>query len=475
MPNINRRSFIQTSGAFLAASSALSSCTQSESKVRQPNIILIITDQQSAGMMSCAGNRYLNTPALDRLAATGVTFSRAYCTAPVCVPSRFSLMTGRMPSEIGLRDNNYEHIGNIPEHILEHGLGHAFKNAGYDAAYGGKVHLPKMDAIDLGFDYISDNERDELADTCATYIQEEREKPFFLVASLINPHDICYMAIRDFAESEFSKYLIKNGVVEVATLDKALQTPPDISDEEFFDDICPPVPENFEPQKDEPEAVRELLAQRPFRMKARERWSEKRWRQHRWAYHRLTEMVDSQIGVMLDALERSGKAAETVVIFTSDHGDMDSAHRMEHKTAFYEEASHIPLIVSQQDTTAAGTVDTETLVSNGLDLYPTLCDYAGIDVPGDLRGIRFRPVAEGREREQSRDYIPVENEIGYMIVTGEYKYALHDRGENREQLYDLTNDPGETRNALHDSDKQDIVKKHRALFQKEFSELRHSG
>ncbi len=292
---------------------------------KKPNILLILTDQQSAEMMSCAGNPYLNTPAMDSLASSGVRFEKTYCTNPVCVPSRFSLMTGRMPSEIALRSNEDSHIQCIPEDIKEKGLGYLARKAGYDPAYGGKVHLPKMSAEDIGFNNITDDERKELAQVCADFIKEKREKPFFLVASFINPHDICYMAIRDEnPNAEFFKYVVK----ELEALDEALKLPENMSEEEFFNKYCPPLPDNFEPQEDEPEAVDYLLNQRTFKKKAREEYSEKRWRLHRWAYCRLTEMVDTQIGQVLDAVKASGKDEETVIIFTSDHGDMDSAHRL---------------------------------------------------------------------------------------------------------------------------------------------------
>ncbi len=441
----------------------------------RPNILYIFTDQQSATMMSCAGNPYLETPAMDSLAAEGVRFERAYCTNPVCLPSRFSMMTGRMPGVIDVRSNDHRHVDVIPDEILNSGLGWLLRNAGYDTAYGGKVHLPRMTPEDIGFDVITRDERDGLAEACASYIREDRDKPFLLVASFINPHDICYMAIRDFAEAEVQKRIVARGQVPAARLDEALQTPDGVSREMFFETLCPPLPENFEPQKDEPEAIRELQAQRPFKRSARARWSEKQWRMHRWAYCRLTERVDAQIGRVLDALRESGKAKNTVVIFTSDHGDMDGAHRMEHKTAFYEEACRIPLIVSQPGTTSAGTVDETHLVSNGLDLIPTLCDYAGIKSPAglepplDLRGRSFRPLAQGLQPTEWREVLPIEGEFGRALVTDRYKYALYDRGEHREQLMDLEARPLEMRNAAHDADKQTVLDQLRAAY------LRHHG
>ena len=464
----------------------------------RPNIIFIFTDQQSASMMSCAGNSYVNTPAMDSLAASGMRFERAYCTNPVCVPSRFSLMTGRMPSVIGVRSNDHGHVDAVPEHITKQGLGWLFRRAGYDVAYGGKVHLPKRNAPrcrlpvaerpamtpeDLGFDYLTRDERDKLAEVCAEYVVQDRHRPFLLVVSFINPHDICYMAIRDSAETESERRLLARGKVEIDTLDEALQLPAGASREAFFEQHCPPLPPNFEPQDDEPEAIRALLAQRPFRQKARESWTDERWRLHRWAYARLTEMVDAQIARICDAVRESGKEKDTVIIFSSDHGDMDSAHRMEHKTALYEEACRVPLIISQPGMTSppvavrlvggnaersAGAVDRTHLVSNGLDLFPTLCDYAGIVVPEELAGLSLRRLAEGHRPASWRDSLPVESEIGRMIVTERYKYVLYDEGEGREQLMDLWEDLGEMRNAAQDAEKAEVLRNLRRLFEKTF-------
>jgi choline-sulfatase len=434
----------------------------------RPNIVYIFTDQQSATMMSCAGNDDLETPAMDSLAAEGVRFERAYCGNPVCLPSRFAMMTGKMPSVIDVRSNDHRHVDAVPDEIQAGGLGWLLRDAGYDVAYGGKVHLPRMTPEDIGFDVLTGNERDGLADACASYIREARDRPFLLVASFINPHDICYMAIRDFAEADIQKRILARGETELAALDEALQIPEGVSREAFFETLCPPLPDNFEPQQDEPEAIRDLQAQRPFKRSARQNWSEERWRMHRWAYCRLTERVDAQIGQVLEALRESGQAENTVVIFSSDHGDMDGAHRMEHKTAFYEEACRIPLIVSQPGTTPAGAVDDTHLVSNGLDLIPTLCDYAEIDPPADLEGVSFRAPAEGRMPSAWREVLPIEGEFGHALVTDRYKYALYDSGEHREQLLDLEERPLEMRNAAQDADKQEVLDRLRAAYRAYF-------
>jgi arylsulfatase A-like enzyme len=435
---------------------------------QSPNILLILTDQQAAGMMSCAGNRHVRTPAMDSLAAGGMRFQRAYCCNPMCGPSRFALMTGRLAGEIGMRNHDNRLIQSIPDSLLEGSLGSALRRAGYATYYGGKHHLPKgLTPVDLGFEVISTDERDALADKCSAFLLEPRESPFFLVASFINPHDICYMAIRDFASTPGEHGILANGAEELATLDHAMQLPEGMDEVEFYADVCPPLPQNYEIQIDEPEAIRQMQARSPFKGKARAQWDERRWRLHRWAYARLTEHVDAQIGRVVDALEASGQAENTLVVFTSDHGDMDASHRMEHKTAFYEEAAHVPFVMRLPGVIPAGTVSSH-LVSNGLDLLPTLCDFGGAEARAELPGLSLRPLAEGNAPRQRREALPVESEMGRMIVTDRYKYMLYDDGQHREQLIDLVADPGETRNALADTGNELLLETMRALMAETF-------
>jgi arylsulfatase A-like enzyme len=222
--------------------------------------------------------------------------------------------------------------------------------------------------------------------------------------------------------------------------------PEGVSEDEFFEKYCPKLPENYLPQQDEPEAVLDMVNQRKFKQDARNKWGEKGWRRHRWAYCQLTELVDRQIAVVLDALHESGFEKETVVIFTSDHGDHDSSHKLEHKTALYEEVTRIPFIIYDPDTKVAGTVNCDNLVCNGTDIYPTICDYAGAHIPASLSGVSLKPLAEGEKTEIWRDHVLIESEFGHGIRTADYLYAIYDKGENREQLYDLKKDPGQTMN-----------------------------
>ncbi len=464
--------FIVLIGLGFLGSSMKNFSGNDTTKQKNPNIIFILTDQQHANMMSCAGNKWLKTPAMDYIAENGVRFTRAYTANPVCSPARVSFMTGRFPGQF--QDNNgntvRENEGSmkippVSKDILNSSISSYLQKAGYDLAFGGKEHLPgSLTPKALGFNDICNDERDKLAEIASEYIKEDHEKPYFLVVSLINPHDICYMAIRDFTQSERQKRLVANAATELETLNKAQKLPEGASKEEFYEKYCPEIPDNFEPQLDEPEAINWLLESRSFRKDARDKYTDKDWRMHRWAYCRLTEDVDGQVQVILDAIKESGQEENTLVIFSSDHGDMDASHRMEHKTALYEEAANIPFMMMWKGKIKAGEVDSTHLVSNGLDLLPTVCDYAGIKGKSDPRGRSLRPLLEGGNIDW-RHTLGVESEIGRMVVNDEgLKYIKYDAVGIEEQLLDLEKDPKETRQFAKEPEYQTKLNDMRKIF-----------
>ena len=445
----------------LGAIASSSRRAESAEPAARPNILVIITDQQQAGMMSCTGNPWVKTPAMDRLAATGVRFERAYCANPVCSPSRVCMMTGYMPNRFGMRTND-KGYGPPPAAILRKSLGWLFRDAGYTTVYGGKTHwLPNMTPNAIGFEIITRDERDELATTCADFFRRKHDKPFLFVASFINPHDICFMAIDSHAKS-LGKRSPWPGVIEREELAVAMRTPEGVSRERFFKDICPTLPANFEVPKLEPECITTDYARaKTFEGFVRKEWSEETWRMHRWAYARLTERVDGQIGKVLDALRQSGLEENTLVVFTSDHGDQNSAHRLEHKSVLYEESVHVPFIVRYKGVNRPTRVDNEHLVSTGLDLIPTLCDYAGITPPADLPGRSVRALAEGRTSATWRDQVVVDSHAGRMVRTDRFKYCVYATGKHREQLTDLVKDPGEMQNLAEEPAYAQVLDEHR--------------
>jgi arylsulfatase A-like enzyme len=167
----------------------------------------------------------------------------------------------------------------------------------------------------------------------------------------------------------------------------------------------------------------------------------------------MTEQVDRAIGLILDGLDEGGMADNTLVIFTSDHGDGCASHRWAAKNTLYEEPMRVPFIVRFPGKVPAGVTDETHLVS-GLDVLPTLCDYAGLNGPA-THGRSLRSIIEDASSPW-RDYLVAEvtgrrketgDELrGRMVRAACYKYNVYDAGENREELFDLEADPGEMRN-----------------------------
>jgi len=404
-----------------------------------PNILLIVTDQQHADAIAALGNKGLRTPAMDSLVRGGTAFRRSYTTNPVCSPARSSVLTGRMPSETGVYKNGMPIRSDIPN------IGEWLSSrAGYESVYAGKWHMPRSYSATLpgfrvlhtgigGFGVVCDT---AVSMACASYIlnRPDDAKPFCMVASFMQPHDIC-------------EWLRHNTTV------------PDEMPYPGIEDQLPELPDNFEYDEREPVTVSD---QRKSREGVRGNWPHEHWRYYRWSYNRHIEQVDGEIGRVLDALRMKDLDRNTLVIFTSDHGEGLGHHQMVRKSTPYDEAARVPMVVSMPGTVKRGAGDGTHLVS-GVDIVPTICDYAGVDAPAGMRGLSMRPLLEGQQTKW-RSHIVVEhnNDTGRSIVSERYKYALY-RGDDTEMLFDLEKDPLETNNLTFDRRHKEAVRQHREM------------
>ena len=410
---------------------------------KTPNILFICTDQQAASAMSCADNVDLRTPAMDSLAETGTRFEQAYCTQPLCCPARASFATGLMPHQTGAVSNDTR----MREDLHKGAVGNLFMDAGYECAYAGKWHIPGPSPEDLGFRELSGRGDAAISPACIDFLDGRGDNPFLLVASFTNPHDICQWAR--------SQPLPEGPIPETTSLE-----------------ACPNLPANFPIAPFAPDVLRFEQEANPRIYPALD-WSDEHWRRYRYAYYRLVEKVDAEIGLLLDGLRRAGFEEDTLIVFSSDHGDGHGAHRWNQKTAFYEECIRIPLIVSLKGVTRPGRVNRSHLVSLGLDLIPTICDFAGLEPPAGLDGRSLRDLAEGRESASWRDQLAVETyldlglgsagvqSMARALRTQRYKYSIYAMGRHREQLVDLEADPGEMVNLALDTAHGEVLSDHR--------------
>ncbi|MDE5622554.1 MAG: sulfatase-like hydrolase/transferase, partial [Alistipes sp.] len=284
---------------------------------KRPNVIVIMTDQQTAGALSCAGNPYVSTPAMDALAADGVRFTRAYCPYPLSGPCRASLITGRMPSEVGATDNAIR----PNDEDMRQGIGIRMSEAGYECLYAGKWHVPEVNlpAEGTGFRGIAKMHDPTLADACDEALGAyDGRKPLFLVASLLDPHEIC-----EYGRFETLQY----GELEP-----------------FATEDCPNLPANFMPSTFEAEAIR-LEHDASPRYHDTYTYTQDDWRRYLYAYYRLVERVDREIGRLIEVLKRHGLYDDAAIVLLSDHGDGVAAHRWNQKWALFDEVVNVTLIV----------------------------------------------------------------------------------------------------------------------------------
>lgn len=440
---ISRRDFVKLSGCTVAVLAGSISAKNTfgiwrKRKQKAKNVLLVITDQQHIDTIAAGGCEHVRTPALDRLKKGGVSFSESYSTNPVCSPARSSIFTGRTSSETGVHVNNLPVRPDIPN------LGQWFsKEADYQTVYAGKWHVPRSFTHDIpGFKVINTGigGLGYLCDTvtsraCEGFLRNRsKSRPLLMVASFLQPHDICEWLRLNTEDPDRLRY------GELA---------PDL----------PELPDNFQFDKNEPDAVKRT---RKGRDPAQGNWSKLQWRYYLWSYYRHIEFVDAEIGRILQALEDCGYAKDTLVLLTADHGEGTAHHQMVRKNTLYDESAKVPLIISWPGHIPEDRTDSTHLVS-GLDIVPTLCDYAGIKTPMNMRGRSLRAILGGKS-DHGRDFIVTEvsTNRGRMVRTPRYKYITY-KDDLVEQLFDMKDDPGETKNLAKSSKYASILAEHRKL------------
>jgi len=446
---MNRREFLAAAATALGTAGPGGAAAAS-----RPNILIITTDQQFAESASYRiGSKDIRTPNMDSLAAAGMVFTRAYCANPLCVPSRGAMFTGRYPTETGIMDNDDRTKVHLDPKKFPM-MGKIFRDAGYETAYYGKWHLalPEKEIQTHGFVKYDTKMEDPLtAANVAAFLRAKHTAPFLMMASFLNPHNI----------AEWSRGQ-KLPLGEVGT-------PP-------APDQLPPLRTNSAPQAHEPDIVgtiRQSYQAAP--MFPVGGFDEKKWREYIWAYYRLIEKVDKEIGVVLEALRETGLDKSTLVILSADHGECMGSHGWNQKTILYEEAARTQFVMSLPGVIRPGT--TNHLVNTGIDLIPTIADYAGIPIPPALPGLSMRAAAEGRAGKDVRPYVVVSDRLiqgaeingklptpdGRMLRGQKYKYTAFSEGRLRESLVDLDKDPGEMTNLAVDPKFSRILAEHRAM------------
>jgi len=374
---------------------------------KRPNIVLIITDQQNIDAIAAYKKFFpdkayachsLRTPHLDRMVSGGFSFLQSHSANPVSCPARASLFTGHWSIEHGVTYNGVgidKTIPNLAEWLDQ--------KSDYRCFYAGKWHaggkwnypeesgprkIPGFETIPIAEFALGVHTDPQVSMAVKSFLLNDREPtPFFIAAGLMNPHDICYW---------------------IPALRGKMMTNPQSA--AFLEDDYPPLPPNMEYDFDEPTQL----------ARTRQNMTPDWWRNYLNDYHRMVEMVDMEIGRILEAADARG--GDTVVILTSDHGEGHGRHSRVQKWHPYEESVKVPLIFYCPGYIRAGE-DTETLVS-GIDIFPTICSMAGVEPPKAVNGQSLFDRITGMGPSPKRDHIILEfHSTGRVVRNAKYKYV----------------------------------------------------
>jgi arylsulfatase A-like enzyme len=400
----------------------------------KPNVLFIAIDDMNHWVGHLGRNPQTKTPNIDRLAKKGVTFTRAYCTAPACNPSRASLMSGQRPSTTGCYINSQNWRPGISEDKL---LNSHFARAGYRVYGAGKIYHGAGDRGGHWDDYFPANgskltrhpsAKDEgvggirfypLANTdeempdygmvsyCIGKLNEKGDKPFFIAAGLVKPH-------MDFSVPKkwFDMFPLET-----------IQLPP--HREGDLSDVPPAGVRMAGPTGDHAKIV-----------------ASGRWKEAVRAYLATIAFCDSQVGRLLDALEKSPHRDNTIVCLWTDHGWSLGEKSHWRKFALWEEPTRTTFVWKVPDVTQPGGVCGRTV--DYVNIFPTLCTLTGLPKPAHLDGYDMTPLLKDPKAAWNHPAITTHGFKNHAVRTEGWRYIRYANGD--EELYDETNDPLEYAN-----------------------------
>jgi choline-sulfatase len=409
----------------------------------RPNIVIIMVDEINVAATSVYGHPFVLTPNMQRLADGGVTVERAYCNSPLCVPSRASFVTGRYASQIRVYDLNSSLASGEPT------FAHAFNASGYETVLAGKMHfvgqdqrhgfqkrlvedchgdgthhgIPDWDAPPRKATKLSERlvnggragvskyvQYDyKVAEATVRYLEEyaqsDRSNPFLLCTGFISPHFPLVVE-----EPYFNMYY------------------PDLADLPMHPEL--------------PNHPKYRRIQQHFNLAGP--FPEDRIRRARADYYGLITFVDRLIGRIIDVLDAAGLGDNTLILLTSDHGEMMGEHGLWWKSCFLEEAARVPMICRWPNRLPPG--ERRKNVLSLVDVFPTILQAADISIPDFIVGHSFLPLLENGDLDWKDEafieclaHTAVHPEAA--VIKGRYKYIYF--VDEPDQLFDLDTDPHE--------------------------------
>ncbi len=519
--------------ALLIALFSLVSCTREEANEKL-NLLFIITDQHPLSCVGAYGNHVIKTPNIDELAQTGFLLENYYIAAFACSPSRASLLTGRYLHNHNVFNNNVRLDPTIPS------LGTVLSQANYHTGYFGKAHLSGSMYVGReggdGTDYMHESEPlDPVGNEIKDYWYYERvESDSGWMAKKVDGglgEDFAQLGFQEWEGGwrQYTDWLLGHGQKEFAQMagnHDALQSAPEgqhmysklgekyhmatffsektqnfvrkhkDSDQpwaaviSFFGPhlpVAPPVPWDtlyslndiplpanlMDSLKGKPRAQNRPELQYVFRQ-----WNNDQYRDYIRRYWGYSSFIDAQIGKVFKTLKETNQWDNTLVVFTTDHGDMITAHGMIYKLGSngYEELFHVPTILRIPGSETTG-IKIPQLTSS-VDLLPTILAALDLNIPSNIDGKSMLPIFK-QSSEIHREAVFAELHGGrkdnktIICRDQQYKYVYHWLSNDVDELYDLAADPGEMHNLYQDLEYQEVAKQMREKIIEWAEETRH--
>lgn len=404
-----------------------------------PNVLFIVVDDLNDWIGSLGGHPQARTPNIDRLAKRGVLFTRAYSAAPECNPSRTAVLTGVRPSTSGVYLNTDPWRKAMPEVVT---LPRLFMNHGYRVVGGGKIFhrsfrdpaswheyferqgnprperrpvngIPNAQDFDWGRVRVPDEAMDDhrVVGWAAAELGRQHDEPFFLACGIFRPHLPWYVPAKYFRMFPLAGLRL-----------------PEVLDSDL-DDVPPAGVEMARPSAYHKQVIESNNYRRAVR-----------------GYLASIAFADAQVGRLLDALDQSPYADDTVVILWGDHGQHLGEKLHWRKFTLWEEATRAPLMIAAPGITEPGGRSPRTV--SFLDIYPTLADLAGLPVGDHLEGVSLRPLLEDPDAPWDRPAVMTQGRNNHAVRSERWRYIRYADGS--EELYDHEADPLEWRNLAAD-------------------------
>ena len=456
--SMNRRAFLKLTAASAAAFTLPDCAGASQGRVskqgKRPNVLFIAIDDLNDWIGCLGGHPDVKTPNLDKLAQRGVLFTNAHCSAPACNPSRASLMTGILPSTSGVYHNPHpwrkspvlSDAVTLPQHFMAHG---------YRVVGGGKIYhgafpdppswqeyfpsqknnkpvdpmppnrplngIPKTAHFDWGPVDVPDKEMGDskVADWAIGELGKKHDKPLFLGCGFFRPHLPWYVPQKYF---------------DMYPLDEV--TLPNVNENDL-DDVPPIGKRMARPEGDHKKVI-----------------EYKQWRKAVQAYLASISFVDTCVGRVVGALDKSGYVDNTVIVLWGDHGWHLGEKLHWRKFVLWEEATHAPLMIIAPSMTKQGGRCSRPV--SFIDIYPTLIDVCGLSPKKELEGKSLLPLLKNPKASWQRPALTTHGRNNHSLRSERWRYIRYSDGT--EELYDHNRDELEWTNLANDPEYTDIKK-----------------